>query len=266
MKRANAIGQLGMLAVGLGIAAAMGAGSASADSTAIDPAAIDTAAFDPSALFAGPASSIPGLNLAISVDGYPVFQSGTATAYSGPGDMSIAYGDGSDAVSGGTGDQAIGDYAFADGTDSEAFAGLGDFDSASAIGTGSSANAGAGNGDIAFADGTDTGANAGGEPGVDTTLVAGNDSYAVAIGNNDFADAGTGVAGTTTATGDIASVFGNSSSALAGMGDFNLAEVLGSGSEASAGTGSYDFAGVLGEMLTATATGASNMFDFMPTL
>ena len=59
---------------------------------------------------------------------------------------------------------------------------------------------------------------------------------------------------------------GYGSDAYAGMGNFNLAEILGSGSEASAGAGSYDFAGVLGEMLTATATGASNLFDFMPTL
>ena len=248
MRRVNAIG---MLTFGLAIAAAVGAtpGVASADSTGLDP--IDPTAFDPSALFADSASSIPGLNLAISVDGYTLFESGTATAYSGTGDYAIAYGDGSDAEAGAPGDPGTGDFAFADGTDSTASSGIGDFDSAAAIGSGSTAVAGGGDGNIAFADGTDTGVIAGGTytPGdVNIVDVPADGSIASAIGDNDYAYAGSEFANTVTAsTGDIASI-------------------IGSGSDAYAGVGDYDFAGVFGDSLTSTATIGNFLFDLMPSL
>jgi hypothetical protein len=250
MGRTNAIGMLGF---GLAIAAAVTAapGIASADSTTVDPAAIDTAAFDPSALIADSTSGIPGLNLAISIDGYTLFQSGDATAYSGTGDYAIAYGDGSDAEAGTTGNPGTGDFAFADGTDSTASSGIGNFDSASAIGSGSTAVAGGGDGDTAFADGTDTGAIAGGTytPGdVNIVDVPADGSFASAIGDNDYAYAGSEFANTATAsTGDIASIIGNSSDAYAGVGDF-------------------DFAGVFGDSLNSTATIGNFLFDLMPSL
>ena len=78
----------------------------------------------------------------------------------------------------------------------------------------------------------------------------GPQGYASAIGNNDYAYAGTeidGVSATTTTTGDIATIIGN-------------------GSDAYAGVGSSDFAGVFGDSLTATATGGNFMFDLMPSL
>lgn len=247
MKRANAIG---MLAVGLGIAAAMAVtpGVAAADSTAVDPAAFDLSAFDPSALFSD-TSSIPGLNLAISVDGYSLFQSGEAYAYSGTNDFAISYGESAVAQAGDTQNPGSFDFAFADGNNADAISGLGDGNSATAFGSDTYAAAGTGSGDTAFADGTDTTAIAGGnyEPGtVNTLLTAGNDNFAAAIGNNDVAEAVAYLDGSSaTSTGDIATIFGNGSDAFAGVGD-------------------HDFAGVLGEMLTAMATGASNMFDFVP--
>jgi hypothetical protein len=242
MNRANAIGRLGMLAVGLGIGAAVAAtsGIAAADSTVVDPAAID-----PSALIADPAPAASGLDVAISIDGSTLFQEGTATAYSGTDDIAIAYG--SDAIA--TAGAGTGDYAFADGTDAQAYSGVGNEDSATAIGADSFAVAGTGNGDTALADGSGTGAIAG-ESNSGTVDVAGDDCYASAVGNDDFAYAGPDVGSvpsTTEVTGDIASVIGNSS-------------------EAISGAGNYDFAGALGEALTSSATGSNFLFELMPSL
>jgi hypothetical protein len=269
MSYAKAIGRLGLLAVGLGIGGAVAAtpGIAAADTTDVD-----AAAFDPSALIGDPAPADSGLNLAISVDGLTVFQSGTANAYSEIGNFSVAYGDGSTASAGDPQDPGIGDVAFADGDGSSAYSGIGDFDSATAIGSGSQAVAYAGSGDSALADGTDTTAIVSGEytSGTPNTVdLATNDSYASAIGNGDFAYAGSGLPGEdspTAATGDIATIFGDNSEAYSGVGNFDLAEVLGSGSEASAGLGNFDLAGVLGDSLTATASDGSYLFDFMPSL
>lgn len=250
MSRAYAIGCLGMLAVGLGIGVAVAAtpGIAAADSTDVDPAALD-----PSPLIADAASAIPGLNLAISIDGDSVFQSGTATASSGTDDIAIAYGDDSVAYAGTTESPGTDDFAFADGTGSLANSGIGDDDSATAVGSGSEALAGAGDGNIANADGTDTTAIAGGEdtPGTPNALdIAGDDSYASAVGNDDFAYAGSDLGGTATTT-DV-------------TGD--MATIIGSFDNAYAGVGSYDFAGVLGDSLTSTAISGNDLFDFMPSL
>jgi hypothetical protein len=250
MNRAKTIGRLGMLAVGLGIGAAVAATSsiAAADSTAVDPTA-----FDPSALIADPVPAASGLDVAISIDGHTLFQEGTAYASSGTDDIAIAYGADSDAEAGDTESPGTGDFAFADGPGSYADSGIGDYDSATAIGSGSEAIAGSGDGDSAFADGTDTTAVAGGEftSGTPNTLdVAGNDMYASAFGNNDFAQAGSdvdGSASTTAVAGDIATIIGNSS-------------------DAYAGAGNYDFAGILGDALTSHAVGANFLFDLMPSL
>lgn len=248
MSHTKSIGRLGMLTIGLGIAAAL---VATPGIAAADPTAVDAAAFDPSALITDPASAIPGLNLAISIDGYSLLQSGTATAYSGTDDIAIAYGDDSTAQAGDTGDPGTGDFAFADGAGSSAYSGIGDYDSAAAVGSDSEAVAGAGNGDSAFADGTDTSVIAGGTytaGEVNTVDVPADDSLASAIGDNDYAYAGSEFASTVTAsTGDIATIVGSSSDAYAGVGD-------------------YDFAGVFGDSLTATATIGNFLFDLMPSL
>jgi hypothetical protein len=245
MSHAKAIGRLGMLAVGLGIGAAMAAtpGIASADSPAVD-----AAAFDPSALIADPAPAISGLNLAISIDGVSLFQSGTASASSGTDDIAIAYGSGSYADAGSKIEPGTGDYAFADGTDSSAYAGSGTDDTAKAVGSGSFAGSGSGNGDTAYADGAGTTAEAGGTQTGGVVDIAGNNDYASAVGTNDFADASALVNGMYGASsGDIATVIGNSS-------------------DASAGVGNADFAGAFGDSLTATASDASNLFVVEPPL
>ncbi len=244
MSNTKAIGQLALLTVGLGIAAAVATpGIATADSTAVD-----AAAFDPSALIAEPGSAVSGLDLAISIDGYTVLQDGSATAYSGTGDIAIAYGDGATASAGADSNPGILDYAFADGTDAGAYAGVGNLDSATAIGTDSSASVGSGSGDTGFADGTGTSVTAGGENNAGILELAGNDMYASAIGNDDNAVAEAALGGVSTASaGDVASVVGDSS-------------------DAYAGAGSYDFAGALGEALTSSATGGNFLFDLMPSL
>jgi hypothetical protein len=248
MSHANATRRLGLLAVGLGIGAAVAAtsGIASADSTDIDPAA-----FDPSALIADPVPAIPGLDLAISIGGIPLFQSGTAYAESGTDDIAIAYGNDAGAISGYTNNPGTGDYAFADGDDSFAGTGIGNDNSAISLGSGSTALAGAGDGNTAFADGSGTFADAGGtytSGTVSAVVTAGNDNYASAFGNDDYAYAGAGFADPdVTSTGDIATIIGN-------------------GSDAYAGGGDYDFAGALGEALTSTATDGSNLVDLMPSL
>jgi hypothetical protein len=246
MSHAKAMRRLGLLGVVLGMGAAVAATSAIASADSTD---IDAAAFDPSALIADPAPAAAGLDLAISIDGQTLFQEGTAVAYSGTDDIAIAYG--SDSIA--TASDGTGDYSFADGTDAQANSGIGDDDSAVAVGSGSAAAAGSGNGDSAFADGADTDVVAGGDytPGTpDTVDVAGDDCYASAVGNNDFAYAGPDVGSvpsTTDVTGDIATIIGNSS-------------------DAWAGAGNYDFAGALGEAVMSNATGANFLFELMPSL
>jgi hypothetical protein len=149
--------RLGMLAVGLGVGAAMAHSPvASADSSTDWLSSIDT-------LLGGGALPAPasGLDLAISFDGYSLFQAGNAFAYTFTGDYSLAIadGDGSVANAAGTG----GDSAFADGTDAAAYA------------TG-------GTGDYAVADGTNALASAGGL----LNDTGANYDTAIDIGNNDL--------------------------------------------------------------------------------
>ena len=119
MNQATAIGRLSILAVGLGIGAAVVAtpGVASAD------------------------------DFQISIDGFDLFPTAgnTATATSDMGDIAIAIGNGAHA----TAASGIGDFAFADGANSIADAGAGiggsfdsAFDSALVFGSDSTAVAG----------------------------------------------------------------------------------------------------------------------------
>jgi hypothetical protein len=153
MRNGRGIARLGMLAVGLGLGAAVAhAPIASADSSTDWLSSIDT-------LLGGalPAPATSGLDLAISFDGYSLVSDGSAQAYttSGDYDLAIAYGANSqaEAVDG------VGDTAIASGTNAEATA----YD---------------GTGDYALADGTRAYADAGGGTGA-------NYDSAIDIGNND---------------------------------------------------------------------------------
>ena len=201
MKDARGIARLGVLAVGLGIGAAVASlpWIASADSSTDWLSDL----FGASAV---PIFSTSDLNLAISVDGYSLLQDGTATATSGTGDFAIASGDGADASAFG----GFGDVAEASGTDAVAAAGgaSGDtFDTA--VDIGHNAN---GSPDAPFVPGDYVlGAYAG--DGV------GSSDTAIALGNNDFDVAGIG-------SHDSASVLASDSFVNAG-GDLTNASLTG---------------------------------------
>jgi hypothetical protein len=267
MKDIARIGRIGVLAVGLGIGAAVAAlpGTASADpfspfdpndfATSVDGLGIGAAmAAAPETASAIPASFDPN-DFAISVGGITLFQVGTATATSGMGDIAIADGANSRAVA----DDGFGDFARADGTGSIAVAGSdaanatgNNFDSASAAGDGSVADAGfTGSFDSASADGTGSVAFPGVDGSVDSASAAGNGALAeagagtlLAPANFDFAS-------------DLANLttIPNIAEALAEQGSGDLAFVLDPfgliGSQAEAGFGgSFDLAGALGDNLT----------------
>jgi hypothetical protein len=248
MQHTNRIGRLGVLAVGLGIGAAI--------------ASTGTAAAD---------------DFQISIDGMDLFPTmgNTATATSGFGDMAIAFGAGSDAVAEG----GFGDFASADSAGATALAGSGisgatgnDFDFASATGNGSVAHAGVGSTpypgtssfDLASADGTGDDAVAGNNGNFDSAIAGGTDTGAAAGVSPNAADPanfdsaiseGTGAVG----TGNATAIDGSADSAF-------VFELLGlESSNATAGLGGdFDVAGALGEGLNATATGANFLFDILP--
>lgn len=137
---ARGLARLGMVVVGMGIAAAVAPGSALAD----------------------------GLDFQISIDGYDLFptEGNTATATSGMGDIAIAFGNGASA----TAQTGLGNFSFADGTNAIALSGGGDYDTAIDIGnnnlTGDQpqfALAGAGSHDFAFIDADNSEATASGD-------------------------------------------------------------------------------------------------------
>jgi hypothetical protein len=157
--------------------------------------------------------------------------------------------------------------AFADGTSSDAVAGAGNGDLATAIGTGSTAITVLGNGDLATAGGGGT-ATAGGF--LANAFASGAGSTAVATGVSDSATAFGGNADAqASGIGDIASIF-NTGSALdqasAISGDNLLAEIIGTGSTAMAGVGNWDLAAAFGDMLDANATGGNFLLDILPSL
>ncbi len=275
------ISRLSFLAVGIGMsaAAAYAPWIASADSST-----------DPFSWLAGldvPVAASP-LDMQISIDGVNLLPlaDNTATADSGMGDIAIAIGNGSVAQAGAgsflgeTLSPGAFDIAIANGTDSSASAGQGNFDSAFADGTSSTAAVGgfngvSSNGDWAAAFGSHTDA----ESGVFSTVPSQNDGALVVdpfgtLGST--ADAGEG-------NSDLASVFGDNSTARAGggsvvtnggdlPGNFDLATVFGNGSDATAGStlsapGDFDLAAVFGDMLHSTAaTGGNFLVDILPTL
>jgi hypothetical protein len=230
MMNMRAVARLGMLAVGLGIGVAV--------------------------------ASTPGVARAddfqISIDGFDLFSQvgNTASAYSGSGDIAIAYGDGAYAsAQGGTGD-----YALADGSGANAFAGgiSGDTgqddDSAIDIGTNTNSLDGAyaGSGDLdGLGDGTgsgdsaiDIGNNSGfldgsfaGAGGLDGNSGNGNGDTAIDVGND---TGGLDDSQAVDGNDNYASVSGDNSDSFAVFGNNNVADVVGPNSIAFAGLGNDD--------------------------
>jgi len=266
----------GLLAVGLGIGAALSAtpGVASADPSTDWLSSID-------GLLGGAVPAAPSsLDIAISFDGFSLFQEGSATAATKTGEfaLAIASGAGSDAnATGGIFDSAIA----LDGGGALANKGA-EFDSAFADGPNSTADAGMnGTGDFAFADGAHSTAEAGTGNLDSATVVGGLGSTEAENGNGDLASVvNTGstedvaIAGGTSpsllGSNDIASVLGTDSTASAYDGDSNIAYVsdpfgaAGSPDSAVAGGGfSNDLAEVLFAHGNATADTANLLYDIV---
>jgi hypothetical protein len=289
MVNARGVARLGVLAVGLGLGAGMAhsPGLASADSSSDWASSVD-------GLLSGavPApSSVPGL--AISFDGYSLFQEGNAAAITDPGQYGLAIAVGDDAVAEATG--GTGDYALADGTGAQAVAGgqiVGDsganYDTAIDIGNNTD------EGDGAYAGDADiVGNNSGGIGSYDTAIDIGNNTN----GSSDGAFAGAGglSQGTGDGNNDTAIDFGNNSgvndAAFATEGNGNYASMSGSTngvdeyayagegndntavtdtsytanySTVDASSGNDNYASVLGpDNSTASATGDSNIANVM---
>lgn len=284
---ARGIARLGMLAVGLGLGAAVAStpGVASADSSTDWLSSFD------SLLGAAAVPVVPSaLDYQISIDGYDLFPTAgnTATATSGMGDVAIAFGSGSDAVAEG----GFGDFASADGPGGLAIAGDevagatgNNFDFASATGNGS--NAAAGNPVGQFPDATGSSFDFASTDGANSAALAGfngSGDSASAIGQNVESLAGVSANAADPANFDSTSILGNlstpttvvsdaiaggGSSGLGGSGDsaFVLDPFGTVGSEAVAGLGSnFDLAGALADNLSATATGSNFLVDILPSL
>ena len=134
MLRSRGLGRLGLLAVGLGIGAAVAStpGVASADSSTDPFSLIDE-------LLGGlsvPAQAVSAqaLDMQVSIGGADLFPvaGNTAIAQANPGDIAIAIGDNAYADAGGT--AGAGDFAFSDGNNNIAEADGGSFDTAVAFG------------------------------------------------------------------------------------------------------------------------------------
>ena len=230
------IARLGMLAVGLGVGAAMAHSPvASADSSTDWVSSIDS-------LLGGGALPAPssGLDLAISFDGYTLVQDGSALAVTKSGEYGLAIADGDGAYAQAVG--GTGDYALADGTGAEALAGglIGDsganYDTAIDIGNVTY------EGDGAYAGDADiVGNNSGGTGSYDTAIDIGNNGN----GGTDGAFAGAGglTGGVGDGNNDTAVDIGNNSGSYDGsfadQGNGNYASVSGS----TTGVDEYAYAG-----------------------
>jgi PE family len=210
------------------------------------------------------AQALPARNLAISVGGATLLQSGSATASSGLGDIAIAFGANSNATATGgflnkatafgahstaVSQGGFNNLATAMGTNSHAQTSAGTLTLASAVGTNSAAATSQGILNTAYAFGTNAAASAGG----------GNTDTAIALGTNSIAQALNGTSNFADALGDGSTAFAGSTSPTA-PGSFTLASVVGTNSTAHAsgnltvfGTGGL--AVVFGNTLDADATG-----------
>ena len=196
---ARSITRLGMLAIGLGIGAAVAS---------------------------TPVVAWADSDFQISIDGHDLFPAtdNLATATSGTGDIAIAFGDGASASANG----GIGDFALADGSDAYAMSGgSGTPDStAQVVSSGANFNTAV---DIGNNTGTGDGAIAG-IGGSDDTTSSGD--TAIDVGNNSANyDGALAIAG----NDNHSSAFGANDYALTGIGNHNFADIVGPNSEAVAG-------------------------------
>jgi hypothetical protein len=189
---------------------------------------------------------VDNLNISISYNGITLLQLGSAAADSGRlGDLAIAIGPHSIANAGISDIPGWFDVAYANGANSIAASGLGNFNDAYATGTNSVANAG----------------------GTADNLSSFN--LAEAVGNVTSAIAGT-QASQIPSGYDTAFAFDATGSdptiALATQGFADLAAAFGSGSLAEAGLpGSFDIGAALSDGATSTAaTGGNFLFDIVP--
>ena len=250
MKSTRALTRLGLLAAGWGVGAAFASmpAIASADTSSDWLSAVDSLLSS-----AAPAAdTTPALNLAISMDGVPLFQSGDAFADSGSsGDIAIANGAGASAYAFGTDD-----YASVDGTGSSAVAG--GYDAAQASGS---------TDDTAFAFGNNDLSYAGGDGASDP----GTYDYAVIFGNDNTALAGGDAAGA--GSYDGAYVEGNDLGTAQVQGSDYLADILkfyGDGSSGSTAAAA-ESGGHLTDLLSAfdgggAAADASNLWTELASL
>jgi len=217
MVDARGLGRLGMLAVGLGIGAAVAHSPvAVADSSSDWLASVDSLL---GGLSVPAETASSGLDIQISVDGTDLFSTtdNTATATSGQGDIAIAIGDGASANANG----GSGDFAFADGSDASANAG------------GVSTDTGANN---------DTAIDIGTNSGSDNGAYAGN---ADLIGNTE-AGAGTGSGDTAIDIGNNNGLFDGSIAGAGGLfggggnGDNDTAIDFGNNTGTDGGADAYD--------------------------
>jgi hypothetical protein len=283
MGNGRGITRLGMLAVGLGLGAAVAQTPlGSADSSIDWLSSVDT-------LLGGalPAPATSGLDLAISFDGYSLVSDGNATATTVAGEygLAVAYGDESGAYAEG----GFGDFALASGGASavagDAVPGAtgNNFDFASASGLDTEALAGDSGADpdttgssFDFASAS-SGTDATGTPAYAAAGYNGSGDVASADGLGAVADAGTSTNAADPANYDSAIVLSNlttttSTEALVGFGGSSdnafIIDPLGTvGSTADAGLGNnFDLAGVFGDALNATATSANYVVDILPSL
>jgi hypothetical protein len=272
------IGRLGMLAVGLGIGAAVASTPGTATADVFPP-------FDPN-------------DFAISIDGVNVFQAGNAIATSSAGAIAIAIGNGAQADS----SIGFGNLAFADGTDSIAQiydVDASDLDTAITFGDHSFATSGGGLLDFAFADGYQAGAGAANGviiegppsafnlgvalgPNTNAAAGAGNDNVAYAVNPTDTDTSPATIVQAFLGNGNIGLGFGAGDDVHAGgvgfdsepsvLGNFDLAALFGMDSSADAGStltapGDFDLSAVFGDMLHSTAaTGGNFLADILPLL
>jgi hypothetical protein len=213
MANTRGFARLGMLAVGLGVGAAVAHSPvASADSSTDWLSSIDS--FLGGSALPAPSS---GLDMAISYDGYSLVQEGNATAYTVTGEDGLAIADGSGAYAyagGGTGD-----VAEAEGTNALAIAGgepgtgTGAYDTAIDIGNNTN--------DLTEGVGGDNGAFAG-AGGLSGASGDGNNDTAIDIGNNSgFGDGATADEGNGNYASESGSTVGEYNGAYSGFGDDN---------------------------------------------
>ena len=256
MVHVHGLGRLGLLAVGLGIGAAVAHSPVAAADSSSDLLSSVDSLLGGLSVPAGTASS--GLDIQISIDGTDLFSTtdNSATATSGQGDIAIAIGDGANANANG----GSGDFAFADGSDASANAGGlssdtgADDDTAIDIGTNNGSDNGAfagnsdligatdggtGSGDTAIDIGTNNGSLDGsiaGAGGLFGGVGNGDHDTAIDVGNN------TGLHGGADAydgNGNYASESGTTTSAGAEAGGGDNNTVIDATSNTTPGDGSF---------------------------